>query len=72
MNQGRPLARLSLTAPAADAQDTSSGFTIEDAKAGLKAVTPTLLIVGIFTGAAFAIGSGLVSRYLFSTQRRRR
>lgn len=36
----------------------------------LKRITPTLLIVGIATGAAFAIGSGLVSRYLFRDGRR--
>lgn len=31
----------------------------------LRQITPTLLIVGIATGAAFALGSGLVSRYIF-------
>lgn len=34
-------------------------------RGALMQVTPTLLVVGVATGAAFAIGSGLVSRYLF-------
>lgn len=33
--------------------------------AALAKITPTLLIVGIATGAAFAIGSGLINRYFF-------
>lgn len=37
--------------------------------AALKQITPTLLLVGIATGAAFAIGSSLVSRYLFRGKR---
>lgn len=33
--------------------------------AGLRSVTPTLIILGIATGASFAIGSGLVGRYVW-------
>ena len=36
--------------------------------AGLKSITPTLLIVGVVTGAAFALGSGLVHRYVFKNK----
>lgn len=31
----------------------------------LKKITPTLLVVGVATGAAFAIGGGLVNRFFF-------
>ncbi len=44
-------------------------FTLEDVKTAIKNVTPTLLVVGVATGAAFAIGSGLVGRYLFGGRR---
>lgn len=30
-----------------------------------KALRPTVIVIAVLTGAAFAIGSGLVSRYLF-------
>jgi hypothetical protein len=36
----------------------------------LKAITPSLIVGGIVTGAAFAIGSGLVSRLIFRDHRR--
>lgn len=44
-------------------------FTLQDLGKAIKNVTPTLLIVGIATGAAFAIGSGLVHRYLFKNKK---
>jgi hypothetical protein len=47
-------------APAAPADDGGS-FTIPGLKNGLKQITPTLILVGIATGAAFAIGSILAS-----------
>lgn len=37
--------------------------------AALKKVTPTLLVVGIATGAAFAIGGGIVSHFVFAKRR---
>jgi hypothetical protein len=40
-------------------------FTLSELGSAIKNITPTLIIVGIATGAAFAIGSGLVTRYLF-------
>ena len=40
-------------------------FTISELGNAVKQITPTLIIIGIATGAAFAIGSGLVTRYLF-------
>lgn len=39
-------------------------------RSAIKQVTPTLILVGVITGASFAIGSGLVSRYLFRGHRR--
>lgn len=44
-------------------------FTLGDMKQALSRVTPTLLFVGIATGAAFAIGGGLVSRFVFRDKR---
>lgn len=38
-------------------------------KSALGSITPTLILVGIATGAAFAIGSGLVHRYVFKERR---
>lgn len=35
----------------------------------LKAVTPSLLIVGVVGGAAFALGSGLVNSIFFRSKR---
>lgn len=40
-------------------------ITKESLGDALKRITPTLIIVGIATGAAFAIGSGLIHKYLF-------
>jgi hypothetical protein len=37
--------------------------------AGLKQITPALLLVGIATGAAFAIGGVIVNRYLLPARR---
>lgn len=44
-------------------------FTLADLGAALKKITPSLLLIGIATGAAFAIGSGLVSRLVFKDRR---
>lgn len=54
--------------PPAPKDDSLLGNIFGDA---LRQVTPTLLLVGIATGAAFAIGSGLVSRYVFSDGKKR-
>lgn len=48
-------------APAVDPNASTSGFSIDGLKNGLKQITPTLLLVGIATGAAFAVGSALAS-----------
>lgn len=48
-----------------------TAFNVEEMKNALHGITPSLLILGIAGGAAFAIGSGLVSRYLFKDGRRR-
>jgi len=46
-------------------RDQGETFTLGDVKAALGKITPTLLLMGIATGAAFAIGGGLVSRFVF-------
>jgi hypothetical protein len=46
-------------------------FTLTGLGAALRSVTPTLIVVGIFTGAAFALGSGIVGRYVLSDRRPR-
>jgi len=46
-------------------QPNPQRFTIEEIGNAVKQITPTLLIVGIAAGAAFALGSGLVHRYVF-------
>lgn len=51
--------------------DPAETFTLADLGKAIKHITPTLLLVGIATGAAFAIGSGLVSHFLFDRGRRR-
>jgi hypothetical protein len=69
-----PLAIVGAPAPLDAATDTAppaESFSMADlSKAFTHAITPTLLVVGIATGAAFAIGSGLVSKYLFKDHRR--
>ena len=50
----------------APAAGIEKDLTKDDFQSALRQLTPSLLIVGIATGAAFAIGSGLVSRYLFT------
>jgi hypothetical protein len=54
-------------APPADPPPES--FTLDDIHNALKRVTPSLLLIGIATGAAFAIGAGLVSRLIFNERR---
>ena len=44
-------------------------FTIDDLAKAVHKVTPSLLILGIATGAAFAIGSGLAHRYFFNNKK---
>lgn len=38
----------------------------EGVQAGLKSITPQFIIIGILTGAAFAIGAGLINHYVFA------
>lgn len=45
--------------------DPEERFDLAGLKKALHQATPTLIAGAIITGAAFAIGSGLVSRYLF-------
>lgn len=45
-------------------QQQAEAFTIANVARAITQVTPTLVIVGIATGASFAIGSYLVSRYV--------
>lgn len=40
-------------------------FTPEGFLSALKSVTPTILVIAIATGAAMALGSGLVGRFVF-------
>ncbi len=56
--------------PRLEVAPTEESFTISDIKTAITHVTPTLLIVGIATGAAFAVGSGLVHHFLFKGRRR--
>ena len=58
------------TAPGDGGGDQS--FDVAGFTAALKQVTPALFLVGIFTGAAFAIGSALASRYVVPTKWGRR
>lgn len=55
-----PLARFGQLTEAQTSKASEQGFL-----AAFKEITPTLILVGIVTGAAFAIGGGLVARYLF-------
>lgn len=51
--------------PAMAAPANGEQVAKDDFRSALRQLTPSLLVVGIATGAAFAIGSGLVSHYLF-------
>jgi len=52
-------------APAPPAETQTNEETLLGA---LRKITPTLLVVGVATGAAFAIGGGLVSRLVFRSR----
>ena len=47
-------------------------FTIANVAKAITQVTPTLVIVGIATGASFALGSYLVSRFIVGEGKRKR
>ena len=64
----RPRSMVGATIPPPPTPASPESFMADLAK-GLKGVTPSLLIIGITAGAAFAIGSGLVGRYLFRGKR---
>jgi hypothetical protein len=44
-------------------------FDLEGLRAAFRAVTPTVVVLGLVTGIAFGLGGGLVSRYVFGTGR---
>lgn len=44
---------------------TGENFSFADFGAAVRKITPAMVVVGVATGAAFAIGSGLVARFLF-------
>lgn len=58
---GRPYVFGQQPAPAPPEENT---FTIVGLEKGIKAITPTLIFVGIATGVAFALGSALAERYI--------
>jgi hypothetical protein len=64
-----PPAAAPTTPPDAQPQPEVTVFSTEGLGKAIKQVTPTLLVVGIATGAAFAIGGALVNRYLFKEDR---
>ena len=64
---GQSVPRPLVTANEAAREEVVS-FDLAGIREALARVTPTLLIVGIATGAAFAIGSGLVSRLIFRSR----
>lgn len=41
---------------------------LESTGDALKQITPSLIVLGVAAGAAFALGSGLVHRYLFKSR----
>lgn len=53
------------SAPTPAPADTTVTVETDSVLGALKKITPTLLIVGVATGAAFALGGGLVSHFLF-------
>lgn len=62
-----PIAAPMVAAPApAPANEPPSGehFTLADLGAAIKKVTPAVLILGIATGFAFALGNGIASKYV--------
>jgi len=48
-----------------------SPLSAEEFGKAFRQITPSLVLVGVATGAAFAIGSALASRYFLSPRRRR-
>jgi hypothetical protein len=59
-----PLERRTLDVHA-EAPPEPQRFDTEGLRAAFRAVTPTLVVVGLVTGIAFGLGGGLVSRYVF-------
>lgn len=51
--------------PSSEIVDRAEANLIDSIREGLSRITPALILVGIATGAAFAVGSGLVSRYVW-------
>ena len=58
--------------PAPTPAQQQETFTIDNLAKAIRQVTPSLLVVGIATGASFAIGSYLVSRYIVGGGKRKR
>jgi len=51
------------TPPTSDGTD--GALTLQDFERGVHQITWTLVLVGLVAGAAAALGSGIVNRYLF-------
>ena len=60
------------TAQATAQEAQQEAFTVSNLANAIQQVTPSLIVVGIATGASFAIGSWLVTRYLVGEGRRKR
>lgn len=68
--QTRPIANVTPQPPVTPGVEQSDARFLDRVRAGLRGITPELIIGGIITGAAFAVGAGLVSRYVFGEGRR--
>lgn len=53
-------------------QQERETFTLENLTRAVQNITPSLIVAGIAAGAAAAIGSALVARYVFPSGGRRR
>ena len=65
----RPIANVPPQPPVTPGVEQSDARFLDRVRAGLRGITPELIIGGIITGAAFAVGAGLVSRYVFGEGR---
>lgn len=65
-----PVRFTSIGANGAPAQTPEEEKQESGIRSAIKQITPTLILVGIVTGASFAIGSALVSHIFFGARRR--
>lgn len=56
--------------PPTEAIGLEERFTIADIEGAFKKITPSLLILAAFSGAAFALGAGLISKYVLPSGKR--